>query len=118
MACEMVKKTRDRLARERERELTDGELYLVHFLGGAGASRLLKLVEETPQENAPKAFRAAAKANRQIFYIIEDKKKKDATVAEVHARINAMMASRIALYATTARQERRALLSWVDPTEF
>jgi hypothetical protein len=100
MACEMVKKSRDRLARERERELSDGELYLVHFLGSAGASRLLKLVEEKPHQNAPKAFQAAAKANRRIFYVTEDKKKKDATVAEVHARISAMMARRVQRYAS------------------
>src|SRR5829696_8737600 len=99
MACEMIKKSRDRLARERERELTDGELYLAHFLGGAGASRLLKLIEEKPQENAPKAFQAAAKANQSIFYVTDDNnKKKEATVTEVHARISAMMASRVARY--------------------
>jgi hypothetical protein len=116
MACEMVKKSRDRLARERHRELTQGELYLAHFLGSAGASRLLKLVEEKPQENAPKAFQAAAKANQSIFYVTEDQKKKEATVTEVHARISAMIESRVARYASAKGQpDSRVQLSSVDP---
>jgi len=116
MACEVVKTSQDRLARERDRKLTEGELYLAHFLGSAGASRLLKLVEEKPQESAPKAFEAAAKANKSIFYVTEDRKKKDATVAEVHARINAMMITRVARYASAkGQQESRAQQPDEDP---
>jgi hypothetical protein len=100
MACEMVKKSRDRLTRERDRALTDGELYLTHLLGSAGASRLLKLVAEKPQESAPKAFQAAAKANKNLFYVAEQKQRKEATVAEVHARISAMMEDRVTQYAS------------------
>ena len=98
--CEMVKKSRDRLTRERDRALTDGELYLTHLLGSAGASRLLKLVAEKPQESAPKAFQAAAKANKNLFYVAEQKQRKEATVAEVHARISAMMEDRVTQYAS------------------
>jgi hypothetical protein len=79
--------------------VTEGDLYLVHFLGSAGAARLLRLVEEKPDENATKAFQAAARANQSIFYVARDKKE-GATVAEVHARISAMMASRVAQYAS------------------
>jgi len=100
MACEMVKKSRDRLTRERDRALTDGELYITHLLGSAGASRLLKLVAEKPQESAPKAFQAAAKANKNLFYVAEQKQRKEATVAEVHARISAMMEDRVTQYAS------------------
>ena len=100
MACEMVKKSRDRLTRERDRALTYGELYLTHLLGSAGASRLLKLVAEKPQESAPKAFQAAAKANKNLFYVAEQKQRKEATVAEVHARISAMMEGRVTQYAS------------------
>ena len=100
MACEIVKKSRDRLTRERDRALTDGELYLTHLLGSAGASRLLKLVAEKPQESAPKAFQAAAKANKNLFYVAEQKQRKEATVAEVHARISAMMEGRVTQYAS------------------
>ena len=55
MAGELVKKTQDRLAQERKGKIGKGELYLAHLLGSAGASRLLKLVDERPQENAAKA---------------------------------------------------------------
>ena len=100
MAGELVKKTQDRLAQERKGKVSKGELYLAHLLGSAGASRLLKLVDERPQENAAKAFQAAAKANKGVFYAGGGKKKKEATVAEVHARISELIESRVTRYAS------------------
>jgi hypothetical protein len=100
MACEVVKDSREQLSRGGDRSVTEGDLYLVHFLGSAGAARLLRLVEEKPDENATKAFQAAARANQAIFYVARDKKKEGATVAAVHARISAMMARRVAQYAS------------------
>ncbi len=99
MAGEMANKARERLARQSEQPLTNGDLYLAHFLGSGGANRLLELVEEQPNANAPKAFPNAAKANRSIFFV---DKKKEATVAEVHARISAMMDGRMQRYAGLA----------------
>ena len=60
----------------------------------------MKLVAEKPQESAPKAFQAAAKANKNLFYVAEQKQRKEATVAEVHARISAMMEGRVTQYAS------------------
>ena len=100
MAGELVKKTQDRLAQERKGKVGKGELYLAHLLGSAGASRLLKLVDERPQENAAKAFQAAAKANKSVFYAGGGKKKKEATVAEVHARISELIESRVTRHAS------------------
>jgi hypothetical protein len=118
MACELVKKTQDRLARERAGKVTKGELYLAHLLGSAGASRLLKLVDERPHESAAKAFQAAAKANTSVFYAGGDKKNKDATVAEVHARISDMIESRVTRYAGAKEQPRSGLrLSSADPMQ-
>ena len=118
MACEMVKKSRDRLTRERDRPLTDGELYLTHLLGSAGASRLLKLVAEKPQESAPKAFRAAAKANKNLFCVAEQKQRKASTVAEVHGRISAIMEGRVTQYATPQNLIRGLIAEFQASAEF
>jgi hypothetical protein len=116
MAGELVKKTQDRLAQERKGKVGKGELYLAHLLGSAGASRLLKLVDERPQENAAKAFQAAAKANKSVFYAGGGKKKKEATVAEVHARISELIESRVTRYASAKDQPRLGLrLLSADP---
>jgi hypothetical protein len=47
---------------------TDGELYIAHFLGPTGASRLIALAQSQPTTRAAAAFAGAAKANRSIFY--------------------------------------------------
>ena len=50
------------------REPTSEELYLAHFLGARGASRLINTAEINPDANAADMFPAAARANRPIFY--------------------------------------------------
>jgi hypothetical protein len=101
MAAEMVQDSRARLAKQTGRSLTKGDLYLAHFLGNGGASRMLKLVDETPERSAAVAFPAAAKANRSIFASSRGKQR-HATVAEVHARIGTMMRTRAARYTSLA----------------
>ena len=118
MAGELVKKTQDRLAQDRKGKVGKGELYLAHLLGSVGASRLLKLVDERPQENAAKAFQAAAKANKSVFYAGGGKKRKEATVAEVHARISELIESRVTRYASAKDQPRLGLrLLSADPMQ-
>ncbi len=50
------------------REPTSGELYIAHFLGAAGAKRLLALKAREPGAAAADAFPEAARANRSVFY--------------------------------------------------
>lgn len=66
------------------REPSDGELYIAHFLGAGGASRLINAAESTPQADATRMFPAAAKANRPIFY---ERNGSARTVAEVHQQL-------------------------------
>lgn len=66
------------------REPSDGELYIAHFLGAGGASRLINATESTPDANAVRMFPAAAKANRPIFYERDGSAR---TVAEVHQQL-------------------------------
>jgi hypothetical protein len=104
MACEMAKDASERLAKVTNGSVQDADLYLAHFLGAAGAERMLKLVEKNPSQTAHAAFPKAAKANRSVFAAKGSKKKKKAvTVAQVRARINAMMQSRLESYASLAR---------------
>ncbi len=50
------------------REPTQGELYIAHFLGPGGATKLISLASENPSARADRQFPLAAQANRGIFY--------------------------------------------------
>ena len=71
----------DWLSAKLGRPPTEGELYLAHFLGAAGASKLITLASSSPQANAADVFPRAAGANRSIFY---DKQGEPRSVAQVH----------------------------------
>jgi hypothetical protein len=47
---------------------TEGELYIAHFLGADGASRLINAAATQPNSRGADMFPAAANANRSIFY--------------------------------------------------
>jgi hypothetical protein len=50
------------------RRPSDGELYMAHFFGPYGASKLIRKASEDPTVSAASMFPAAARANRSIFY--------------------------------------------------
>ena len=50
------------------RKPTDGELYIAHFLGAAGAVRLISAAQTQPNTPAASLFPKAAAANTPIFY--------------------------------------------------
>ena len=50
------------------RRPTDSELYMAHFMGVSGASRLITKAEDSPGLSGPAMFPSAAAANRSIFY--------------------------------------------------
>jgi hypothetical protein len=62
---------------------TEGELYIAHFLGAAGATRLIKAAG-TPESNAAALFPNAAAANRSIFY---DRQGRARSAGEVYANL-------------------------------
>lgn len=57
-----------RLTSNLGRAPTDGELYVAHFMGATGASRLIGMSESNPSGKAADAFPVAARANRSIFF--------------------------------------------------
>ena len=72
------------------RRPTDSELYMAHFMGVGGASRLINSAVDDPQASAARMFPSAASANRSIFY---DKQGSARSVADVYAVLNARYAA-------------------------
>jgi hypothetical protein len=68
------------------RKPTSGELYLAHFLGAAGAKRLIALQKSNPNASAAAAFPDAARANKSIFMNANGKAK---SVSDVFAALTA-----------------------------
>ena len=66
------------------RRPSDGELYIAHFLGAGGASRLISNVQNNPQASAVAMFPRAAAANRSIFY---DRAGNPRSVSQVYAEL-------------------------------
>jgi hypothetical protein len=63
------------------RSPTSGELYIAHFLGPAGATRLISHAEGSPSTSAAELFPSAAAANRSIFY---DRQGRTRSAADVY----------------------------------
>ena len=61
---------------------TDGELYVAHFMGASGASRLIGMAESNPSGKAADAFPVAARANRSIFFDQSGRARRFAEVAQ------------------------------------
>jgi len=68
MAGALTQKNANYLERKIGREPTDGELYMAHFLGAHGASKLIDATQANPDMRADKMFSAQARANKPIFY--------------------------------------------------
>jgi hypothetical protein len=68
MAAAYTMANADKLTGRLGRDPTEGELYVAHFLGPQGASRLISLAEAKPGLRADEAFFGPARANPSIFY--------------------------------------------------
>jgi hypothetical protein len=84
MAGVLTKSNSFKLTGALGRRPTDGELYIAHFLGAGGASRLISNAENNPQANAASMFPRAAAANRSIFY---DRSGNARTVNQVYGEL-------------------------------
>jgi hypothetical protein len=84
MAGAYTSESRDRLEGRLGREVNGGELYIAHFLGAGGASKLISTAEDTPNVPADELFPSAAAANRSIFY---DRDGSPRSVAEVYSNL-------------------------------
>ena len=68
MAGAFTRTNADQLQAATGRPPTEGELYIAHFLGPDGASRLINAATSQPRASAADMFPQAAAANRGIFY--------------------------------------------------
>jgi Transglycosylase SLT domain len=81
MAGAFTKWNGDWLSAKLGRAPTEGELYLAHFLGAGGASKLITAASASPQADAAAVFPRAAGANRSMFY---NKQGEPRSVAQVY----------------------------------
>ena len=106
-AAEMLKRDSTRIARRIGRELTGGEVYLVHFLGPDGAERLLDQVMKKPDAVAADLLPKPAAANRTIFFGRDPEgSAKGLSVAEVHGRFETMISVRLDRYRSVKKPDR------------
>lgn len=68
MAGVLTNSNRLKLTGRLGRAPSDGELYMAHFLGAAGAMRLIENAAAQPNQRADALFPGAAAANKSIFY--------------------------------------------------
>ncbi len=100
MAGALTRDNAGQLTARLGRKPTDGELYIAHVLGSAGAIRLTALVAASPGAPADAAFPAAAEANRAIFY---DRQGNSRSVSDVYgALIGRYDGARVSSVAATA----------------
>lgn len=90
MAGVLTQSNSFKLVGEIGRRPTDGELYMAHFMGVRGASRLINNAENNPNATAANLFPAAASANRSIFY---DRGGRARTVSEVYSVLDTRYAN-------------------------
>lgn len=81
MAGVFTRQNAAKLGNQLGRAASEGELYIAHFLGAAGATRLISEAAERPNTRAADLFPAGARANRSIFY---DKAGNARSVAQVY----------------------------------
>lgn len=67
MAAEFAKDNAKTLERRLGREATASDLYLAHFLGAAGAARVIEGMEDNPRHSARNLLPDAARANPEVF---------------------------------------------------
>lgn len=68
MAAETVRDSQQKLAQLFNREPTETDLYMSHFLGDDGAITFLQSLQHSPGANAVELFPEAARSNRSIFH--------------------------------------------------
>ena len=97
-AASMLRAEQEKLAGRLGRQISDAEVYLVHFLGPAGAQKFLSVLAEKPKTPAANLLPMAAKANRPIFYAATKRKPKSLSVAQVHEKIGTSLERRLVRY--------------------
>ncbi|MGG5812424.1 transglycosylase SLT domain-containing protein, partial [Falsiroseomonas sp. CW058] len=97
MAMARIERERAPLARLLGREVTEADLYLVHFLGPLGARRFLREMARAPSRRASDIVGAEAlEANRSVFVT---RKGRHLSLGQVHAGVRGGLRAQAALHA-------------------
>lgn len=86
MAAELARENSGLIEARIGRAPTHGELYAAHFLGAAGAARLIEAAGASPDAMAGELFPAAAAANPAVF---NDRSGAPETVAALYRKLTA-----------------------------
>ena len=84
MAGAFTKNNAAKLGERLGRNPTEGELYIAHFLGPVGASRMIGMAESRPNARAADVFPTAAQSNPTIFY---DRQGRGRSVSDVYQKL-------------------------------
>lgn len=84
LAAAFTQQNHAQLSKNLGRVPSQGELYIAHFLGAAGAGELIRLAVQSPDESAAASFSDAASANKALFY---GKSGEIKTIAEVYSAL-------------------------------
>jgi hypothetical protein len=106
MAAVLTQSNSFKLTGQIGRRPTDAELYMAHFMGVGGASKLITNAEDNPQASGARLFPNAAAANRSIFY---DRSGRARSVSEVYSVLTSRYAS-----AANSQATRSAMASVGD----
>lgn len=68
MAGELTRDAANALQSKLGRVVSQGELYMAHFLGASGAARFISAAEANPDARAADSFGREAAANRSVFF--------------------------------------------------
>jgi hypothetical protein len=82
MAGVFTRQNTSKLAARIGRDPSEGEVYIAHFLGAAGAGKLIDAAGANPAAPAASLFPYAARANPTIFY---DKQGSERSVSQVYS---------------------------------
>jgi len=92
MAAVLTQSNSFKLTGKIGRRPTDGELYMAHFMGVGGASKLISNAEGNPNTSGAQLFPNAAAANPSIFY---DRSGRARTVSEVYSVLTSRYAGAV-----------------------
>ncbi|MCV0429401.1 MAG: transglycosylase SLT domain-containing protein [Roseibium sp.] len=132
MAGALTQKNATYLEGRLGRAPSEGELYMAHFLGANGASRLIDATSVNPDMRADTVFSTQAKANKPIFYhqngtarsvqevyeVIVSKHDAVTMIAEVSGKKNLRASGELTQVATLPNAKPAGTFSVVDQKNF
>jgi hypothetical protein len=95
LAAELARSNRQTVEQGLGHPANATDLYLAHFLGAAGATRLVKTIESNASVSAASLLPQAAEANRSVFY---DTAGQARTVGQIYSHFSQKLESQISQF--------------------